>query len=97
MFRGIQYHMLICDEFSTFLHSIAMKTKSNSDIILALTLLVSYFKQYEYMKSISFILIMKLHSSVQLHSLINKAYNILFILFYIISFSVIKFKIQVAK
>ena len=40
--------MLICDEFSTYLHSIAMKTKSNSDIILALTSLVSYFKQYGY-------------------------------------------------
>jgi hypothetical protein len=45
---GVQYHMLICDEFSTYLHSIAMKTKSNSDIILALTSLVSYFKQYGY-------------------------------------------------
>ena len=45
---GIQYHMLICDEFSTYLHSFAMKTKSNSDIIVALTSLVSYFKQYGY-------------------------------------------------
>jgi hypothetical protein len=40
--------MLVCDEFSTYLHSIAMKTKNNSDIILALTSLVSYFKQYGY-------------------------------------------------
>ena len=45
---GIQYHMLICDEFSTHLHSFAMKTKSNSDIIIALTSLVSYFTQYGY-------------------------------------------------
>ena len=45
---GIQYHMLICDEFSTYLHSFAMKTKSNSDIIVALTSMVSYFKQYGY-------------------------------------------------
>jgi len=45
---GIQYHMLVCDEFSTYLYSIAMKTKNNSDIILALTSLVSYFKQCGY-------------------------------------------------
>ena len=43
-----QYHMLVCDEFSTYLHSIAMKTKNSSDIILALTSLVSYYKQYGY-------------------------------------------------
>ena len=45
---GIQYHMLMCDEFSTYLHSFAMKTKSNSDIIVVLTSMVSYFKQYGY-------------------------------------------------
>ena len=45
---GIQYHMLICDEFSTYLQSFAMNTKSNSDIIVALISLVSYFKQYGY-------------------------------------------------
>ena len=40
--------MLVCDEFSTYLHSIEMKTKNNSDIILALTSLVPNFKQYGY-------------------------------------------------
>ena len=45
---GIQYHLLVCDEFSTYLHSIAMKTKSNSDIILSFTTMISYFKQYGY-------------------------------------------------
>jgi len=43
---GIQYHMLACDEFSTHVHSFAMKTKSNIDIIVAFTSLVSYFKQF---------------------------------------------------
>jgi hypothetical protein len=52
---GIQYHMLICDEFSTYFHSISMKTKNNSDIVLAFTILVSYFKQYGYeIKSIHY-------------------------------------------
>ena len=47
--------MLVCDEFSTYLHSIAMKTKNNLDIILALTSLVSYFEQYGYdIKSICY-------------------------------------------
>jgi len=50
---GIQYHMLVCDEFSTYLHSMAMKTKNNSDIISALISLASYFKQYD-IKSIHF-------------------------------------------
>jgi hypothetical protein len=45
---GIQYHLLFCDEFSTYLHSIAMKSKSNSDIILSFTAMISYFKQYGY-------------------------------------------------
>ena len=43
---GIQYHLLACDEFSTYVHSFAMKTKSNIDIIVAFTSLVSYFKQF---------------------------------------------------
>ena len=45
---GIQHHMLICDEFSTYLYSIPMKTKSNSDIITAFTTLIAYFKQFGY-------------------------------------------------
>ena len=40
----IQYHMLAFDEFSAYVHSFAMKTKSNIDIIVAFTSLVSYFK-----------------------------------------------------
>jgi hypothetical protein len=45
---GVQHHMLICDEFSTYLYSIPMKTKSNSDIITAFTTLIAYFKQFGY-------------------------------------------------
>jgi len=45
---GIQHHMLICDEFSTYLYSIPMKTKSKSDIITAFTTLIAYFKQFGY-------------------------------------------------
>ena len=44
---GIQYHMLICDEFSTYFYSIPMKTKSNSDLITAFTTMIAYFKQHE--------------------------------------------------
>jgi len=42
---SIQCHMLTCDEFSNYVHSFAMKIKS-IDIIVALTSLVSYFKQF---------------------------------------------------
>ena len=52
--RGIQYHLLVCDEFSTYVHSFSMKTKSNLDIIVALILLVSHFKQFGH--NIKFIL-----------------------------------------
>ena len=45
---GIQYHMVVCDEFSKYFHSFAMTTKSNSDIIVALITLLSYFNQYGY-------------------------------------------------
>ena len=45
---GIQYHMLICDEFSTYLYSIPMKTKSNSDIIITFTTMIAYFKNIDF-------------------------------------------------
>jgi hypothetical protein len=45
---GVQYHLLFCDELSTYLHYIAMKTKRNLDIILSFTAMISYFKQYGY-------------------------------------------------
>ena len=41
---GIQYRMLICDEFSTYLNYVPVKTKSNSDIITAFTTIIAYFK-----------------------------------------------------
>ena len=37
--------MPICDEFSTYLYTIPLKTKSNSDIIIAFTM-VAYFKKH---------------------------------------------------
>jgi len=43
---GIQYHLLCCDEFSTYLQSFPMKSKSNHDIILAFTLTIAFFQQY---------------------------------------------------
>ena len=45
---GIQYHLLCCDEFSTYLQSFPMKSKSNHDIILAFTLMIAFFQQYGY-------------------------------------------------
>jgi len=40
----IQYHLLACDEFSTYVHSFAMNNKRIIDIIVAFNSLVSYFK-----------------------------------------------------
>jgi len=50
---SIQYHLLYftllcCDEFSTHLPSFPMRTKSNNDIILAFTLMISFYKQHGY-------------------------------------------------
>ena len=45
---GIQHHVRKRDEFSTYLYSIPMKTKSKSDIITVFTTLIAYFKQFGY-------------------------------------------------
>ena len=38
----------VCDEFSTYLYSIPMKTKSNSDIVIEFTTMIAYFKQHRF-------------------------------------------------
>ena len=45
---GIQYHLLCCDEFSTYLQSFPMKSKINHDVILTFTFMIAFFQQYGY-------------------------------------------------
>ena len=46
MSRVHTINLSACDEFSTYIHSFAMKTKSNIDIIAVFISLVSFFKQF---------------------------------------------------
>ena len=63
----IQYHSL-CYEFSSYLQSFPMKSKSNNDIILAFTLMIAFFQQYGFVVQIIHSDFMKTPFSVLKHS-----------------------------
>ena len=60
---GIQYHMLICDDFSTYLYSIPMKTKS---IIIEFTTMIAYFKKHGF----------EIHTSLRSRKLVDECHHL---------------------